>query len=119
MQALLVNAVVEEYDSNGWHVKKYANGWTEQEGIINVNLTAAGFSSSTGFYCRNATVGFPVAVNTTKPCSVYGIDASGGASGVRALFQNSESLGVLTFCAVASSVAVTMPISLKVCGYKQ
>lgn len=118
VQLFLTNPVIEEYDQDGWHVREYVNGWVEQEGIINVNLTASDFSSSTGFYCRNATVGFPVAINTTKPRSVYGIDASGGASCVRALFQNSESLGVLTFCAAASSVAVTMPISLKVCGYK-
>ena len=119
IQLFLTNPVIAEYDSGDWHVKIHANGWVEQEGIINVSLTASTLSGSTGFYCRNGMVGFPIAIDITKPHSVYGIDASGGASGIRALFQDNTKLAMLTFCATISSVAVTMPISIKVSGYKK
>jgi hypothetical protein len=69
VQALLVNAVVEEYDSGIWHVIKYANGKVECWGHNTLNVAFKDAGPYGGYMSPVLTVTYPFV--PTEPPVAY------------------------------------------------
>lgn len=75
LQTLLVNPIVSEYDQDGWHIVKYANGRCEATIDTIVHATTEGTAVG-GVYTAVARVDFPSGLFTSvpraKPFSTFG-----------------------------------------------
>ena len=60
LQLYLENAVVEEYDDEGWHIKKYANGYAECFGRVNVGQVTLGTQLGTDVVSNVIRIAFPI-----------------------------------------------------------
>lgn len=47
LQALLVNPIMAEYDQDGWHIRKYANGRADCKKVIDDTVQLTGMWGST------------------------------------------------------------------------
>ena len=75
LQGLLVNPIVAEYDQDGWHVRKYANGQAECE--REVTFTTPTWSGSPNLYYCIVVLPFTPPINNPLGTMVFGYCGGG------------------------------------------
>ena len=69
LQALLINPIVAEYDQDGWHIRKYANGHCEASLSTTVHPESAG-SAIGGVYSTTTKVNLPAGLFIETPRAI-------------------------------------------------
>lgn len=83
LQLYLANAIVEEYDSGDWHIKKYVNGYAECFGRVNVGNVTLSTALGTDIVSGAIAVSFPFTFSELPKCC--NVSYEGNTSGYATL----------------------------------